>query len=216
MEIIFILLGVSAFVGVLIWSEMGRQRKAAEHLAAMAARLGLEFKVEKKPFGQQVCSVEGHRHGKAVRFWSYTTGSGKSQRRWIAAGVRPRVVGTISFHIEPQGLGTRIAEFFGAKEIRVREPRFDDAWFVRTNTPELLAAALVPEIREKLMAAKQAGAKGSTRLEDGWVLYSEEGTFAKAEAVVRLESLLGLLLDLADVAELCRSDPRSSPGSKPT
>lgn len=64
-------------------------------------------------------------------------------------------------------------------------------------------APLIPEIREKLMAARQAGAKGRTRLEDGWVMYSEEGSFAKAEAVARLDSLLGLLLDLAEVAELC-------------
>lgn len=206
MEILFILLGVAAFLGVLIWFEMGRQRKVADHLAAMAARLGLEFKVVKKSFGWEEYSVEGLRHGKRVRFWSYTTGSGKSQRRWIAAGVQPRASGTFSFKIEPQGLGTRIAEFFGAKEIRVGDPRFDEAWFVRTNAPDVFAAALVPEIREKLMSARQAGAKGSTRLEEGWVMYSEEGTFAKAEAVARLESLLGLLLDLADVVEVCRRE----------
>lgn len=203
-EIIFILLVVGMFFVVVIRLELGRQRKMAENLAAMATRLGLEFKVEKKPFGLEKYSIEGQRQGKAVRIWSYTTGSGKSQRRWIAAGVQPQPGGKFTFRIEPQGFGTRIAELFGAKEIRVGDPRFDEAWFVRTNAPEVFGAALVPEIREKLMAARQAGAKGSTRLEDGWVMYSEEGSFAKAEAVARLESLLGLLFDLADVADLCR------------
>jgi hypothetical protein len=190
-------------IGGLVWLEVGRQRKALDQLGALAARLGLELKVVKRPFGLQQHSVEGIHQGKSVRFWSYTTGSGKSQRRWIAVGVQPRKCGTFSFRIEPQGMGTRVAEFFGAKEIQVGDRRFDDAWFVRTNAPDIFGAALVPEVRAKLMSAREAGAKGSFRLEQGWVMYAEEGSFAKTEAAARLEGLLPALLDLADLAEVC-------------
>lgn len=196
---------VCGSISLLIWLEAKRWHKAVQNLAAIAARLALELKVVKHAFGLQEASVEGQLQGKRVRFWSYTTGSGKSQRRWIAVGAQPRQGGALSFRIEPQGLGTRVAEFFGAKEIQVGDRRFDDAWFVRTNAPEVFGAALVPEIREKLLAARTAGAKGSYRIDEGWVVYAEEGSFAKPEAAQRLESLAPTLLDLADVVEFCAS-----------
>lgn len=203
MPLVIAIVLVCGSIAWLIWLETKRWKRAGENLAALAARLGLELKIVKHPFGLQQASVEGRLQGKAVRFWSYTTGSGKSQRRWIAVGAQPRQCGSLSFRIEPQGVGTRVAEFFGAKEIQVGDRRFDDAWFVRTNAPEVFGAALLPELREKLLAARTAGAKGSYRLDEGWVLYAEEGSFAKPEAAQRLESLAPVLLDLADVVEFC-------------
>lgn len=203
MHVVTAIVLVCAFIGWLIWLESKKWKQALANLGAVATRLGLELKVVKHAFGLQQASLEGSLQGKAVRFWSYTTGSGKSQRRWVAVGAQPRQCGQLKFRLDPQGLGTRVAEFFGAKEIQVGERRFDEAWFVRTNAPEVFGAALVPEIREKLLAARTAGATGSYRLEDGWVVYAEQGSFAPSGVVDRLESLVPALLDLADVVEFC-------------
>ena len=62
-----------------------------------------------------------------------------------------------------QGFTTRIMEFFGTKEITVGDAAFDAAWFVQTNQPEFLAAAL-----------KSQG------LEDFWAPRNAEGVVTKA------------------------------------
>ena len=93
-------------------------------------------------------------------------------------------------------------EFFGSKEITVGDPVFDAAWFVRTNEPDFLSAALVREIRGKFMAALAGGAKGSFALKDGAVCYAERGGFYSAPLTRRLEQQVPLLRDLADLAEV--------------
>jgi hypothetical protein len=195
-------LGFCAFFGLVIWIGRVQQKKALANLQALGGRLGLSVSGGQSVFGPGP-AADGTQQGRQVRFWSYTTGSGKSRRNWVAAGVRPRADGGLSFELQPQGLGTKFMELFGVKEIQVGEKRFDDAWFVQTNQPEFLAAALVPEMREKLMQTIGPRTRpGSYKLEAGLVRYAEEGQFSDAELVTRLETRLPLLHDLADVAEV--------------
>ena len=193
------------FVGVavlLIWAARQEHQRLRQNLGSLAARLGLEHKTAAAAWWSDEHVVEGRRDGRLVRFWSYTTGSGKSRRHWIAVGVAPRRVGRFRFRFEKQGLATRLAEWFGAQEVTVGDPAFDAAWFVRTNAPEVLRAALVPAIRERLMAARAAGAEDDFKLEEGIVFYARQGRFGDAAAVRQLESLLPVLQDLADLAEV--------------
>lgn len=194
----------AVFVGIagMIWLGVLQRRKMRANLAGLAARTGLQLIGGEQLLGGRM-EVTGTRQGKPVRFWMFTTGSQKSRRFWIAVGAQPRQQSGFTFRIEPQGLATRMAEWFGAKEIQVGDRQFDDTWFIRTNAPEVFGAALVPEIRAKLMAAREAGAKGDFKLENGTVFYAEEGSFASEKSLARLEGLLPVLLDLADVAEVC-------------
>ena len=203
MEVVLVVTGVALLIGALAWAAHAGQQRALANLQALADRLGLEVASEKRPWVGTERRVEGVRQGKRVRFWAYSTGSGKSRQHWIAVGVAPRRAGRLEFRLEEQGFGTKVAEFFGAKEIRVGDPAFDAAWFIRTNAPEAFGAALLPEIRERLTAARAAGARQPIKLEGGWVSYAETGHFAEEKRLARLESLLPLLLDLADVAEVC-------------
>jgi hypothetical protein len=109
--------------------------------------------------------------------------------------------------LEKQGFGSKLAELLGAHEITVGDPRFDAAWFVRTNQPEFFAAALIPELRDKLMAAQAMGARGKFELKDGVVKYAEQGTFADARLAGRLATLADVVGDLADVAEVAGTNP---------
>ena len=185
----------------LIWFAYRQQQLANANLAALAERLGLEVVVEKQFLGSDRHAI-GTQLGREIRFWAFTTGSGKSTRRWVAAGVRPRGSFALTFDLRAQGWGTKFMELFGTHEITVGDPVFDDAWFVQTNQPEFLAAALVPGIRAKLMAQPKGARAVSVKLASGLVQYVEEGTFSKAEIGLRLESQLPLLHDLADVAEV--------------
>jgi hypothetical protein len=72
---------------------------------------------------------------------------------------------------------------------------------LETNEPEFFRAALVPEVRAKIMAAP-TGSSGNFKLETTSVCYAERGTFADANDGARFEQLLPLLHDLADIAEV--------------
>ena len=138
-----------------------------------------------------------------MRFWTYSTGAGKSRRQWIVAGVDTPAGGEVAFALQAQGVLTKITEFFGAKEIRIGDAQFDAEWFVTTNRPVEFAAALLPVVRQKLSALRAAGAKGTYSRKEGWVCYVEQGSFANADAVARLEAALPVLADLADIVDVC-------------
>ena len=191
-----------AFFGLaLVWGR-AHQRRIAAQVSALAARQGLTLVADTRPWLRGSPRAEGQRRGRRVRFWSYTTGAGKSRRHWVATAVAPRNPGTLTFQLQPQGLGTRLAELFGATEITVGEAAFDAAWFVRTNQPATFGALLLPEIRSRLLALRTAGGKGTVKLEEGWISYAEEGHFGREELVARLEQILPALEDLADAVEV--------------
>lgn len=186
---------------LLVWAARNQMRKTRENLAAIAAQTGLRL-VEKNVLGFTVVeSLEGESQGRPVRYWTYTTGSGKSRTTWVAVGVRVPVGVALQFELTPQNFGSKLMELFGVREIQVGDPAFDAAWFVRTNQPEFFAAALVPAIRAKLMAETTDRRGAGYQLEQGVVRYAERGGLS-AVTVGRLAAKLPLLQDLADVAEV--------------
>lgn len=201
--ILAILGGLACFIALIVWLGRKAQKQALANVAALAERQGLQLMQEKKAFGVIEPRAEGSQGGHGVRFWSYSRGGGKSRHAWIAVGVAPRRSDGFTFRLEGQGLGAKVAGVWGAKDITVGDPQFDAAWFVQSNAPELFAAALVPEIRAKLMAMRAAGARQPVKLEQGWVTYAELGLFADEAKIARLETILPVLHDLADVAEVC-------------
>jgi hypothetical protein len=165
----------------------------------LAGALGLEFVDARPKLGlfYPEPRAAGALRGKAVQLFNYTTGSGKSRRTWSAIGVTPAVAGGLTFAIKRQGFGSKLQELFGAKEITVGDPEFDRAWFIQTNEPEFLRAALLPEVREKFRSLP-----GVFKLEQGRVLYAEEGMFSDAARCRRFEAVVALACDLADIAEV--------------
>ena len=191
-----------AVVPVLIfWAARNQARKTREGLLAFAAQAGLRM-TETTILGfTTVESLEGEQQGRLVRYWTYSTGSGKSRTTWVAVGVQVPAGVALQFDLTRQNFGSKLMELFGVREIQVGDPVFDQAWFVRTNQPEFFAAALVPAIRARLMVEAASRPGGRYQLEAGFVRYVEQGCLAGA-TVERLAAKLPLLHDLADVAEV--------------
>lgn len=200
--LVIVVLGLVVMAGVVALSIRAHRRGLA-NLAALAERLGLQVVRGKRVLGWEQHRLEGRLQRRQVRVWTYTTGTGKSRKQWIAAGIATPAAGDVVFELRAQGMLTKLSELFGAKEIRIGEPRFDAEWFIVTNRPVEFAAALLPEIQLKLSAARAAGAPGVFARKDGWVTYVEPGSFSRPMAVAHLESALPALIDLADVADVC-------------
>jgi hypothetical protein len=193
----------AGFVGLVLWWHFTHRRRAATNLRALAQRLGFDCIEHGQEFGSPKLLVTGRRDGREVQFFMFSTGAGKSRVNWRAVSVRPRTIGGLLFHFRPQGLGTKLSELLGAKEITVGDAAFDAAWFIQTNEPEFLRAALVPEVRAKLMAARaDAGTDGNFKLQQAAVVYAEHGMFDDPNDCARFEQLLPVLHDLADIAEV--------------
>lgn len=205
---LLVLPGMIAMVILVLWAVREHARKTRELLHAFAQRAGLQIQEQTVLGFTSVQSLEGEQAGRVIRYWTYATGSGKSRTSWIAVAVRPRAEGGLQFDLTRQHLGSKIMEMFGVKEIKVGDPAFDAAWFVRTNQPDFLAAALVPSIRARLMAGPAGRWGARYKLENGLVQYVEQGHLASAEVMARLERQLPLLHELADVAEVFASTGR--------
>lgn len=191
-----------ALIGLVIWAAKEHARKTREMLHAFAQRAGLRIQEQTILGYTSVESLEGEQAGRLIRYWTFTTGSGKSRTTWVAVAVRPRAEGGLQFDLTRQNFGSKIMEMFGVREIKVGDPAFDTAWFVRTNQPDFLAAALVPSIRGRLMAGPADGWGARYKLENGLVQYVEQGNLWSAEVLTRLERQLPLLHELADAAEV--------------
>lgn len=199
---VIVLLGLAVMAGVITLG-VRAHRKGLENLARLAQRLGLPVVRGKRVLGFEQHRLDGPWQGRHLRIWTYTTGTGKSRKQWIAAGVETPRAADVAFELRAQGMLTKISEFFGAKEVQVGDARFDAEWFITTNRPVEFAAALLPEIQQKLTNARASGARGVFTRKDAWVSYVEQGTFSNPAALARLEAALPVLLDLADVAEVC-------------
>ncbi len=179
-------------------------RKSGENLRRLAVELGLTLREQAPVLGifPRRPEISGEREGKATRVVHFTTGSGKNRQHWIALAVRPRVRGALEFRLSPEGFANTVRGLFGYKEIKVGDERFDAAWYVETNQAEFLRAALVPELRERLMQLRQEGLKGRFETHEGEVRYVERGALGSDAQRRRFLLAADMTSTLAEVVEV--------------
>jgi hypothetical protein len=190
------------FFGLMIVMVRREQRNTLENLTKLAGRLGLELKRQPAKFVfEPTPTLEGRHRNRPVRFFSYSTGSGKSRRRWSAVSVAMPGAGAFTLELTPENFLTRIGTALGMQDIQIGDPTFDRAFIVRSNDAAAAAAALLPEIRTRLLAAFPRVICGQLTLKDGEVRFAETGSFGEAACVARLADMLEIACDLAEVAE---------------
>lgn len=190
--------GFAIFMMVIFRMAAIASRKALENVKHLADRLRLRVTENKPVLGfQRSPEAMGIIRGKKVRIYNYTTGTGKSKTTWSAVAVTPALHSKLTFALTHQGIGTKLLEVFGAREIKVGDAAFDRDWFIRTNDPGFFSAALLVEMQQKIQANK-----GRWKLADGQVIYSERGSFTDVGRTARFDSVVDVACDLADIAEV--------------
>lgn len=179
--------------------------KTRAQLAALAARFSLEVR-EAPTAGvlgiKPTPTVEGRHRNRAVRFFTYTTGSGKSQTHWCAVAAAAAGAGGFTLDLYPQNFLTHIGVALGMQDIQVGDPAFDPLFVVKSNDAAYTQAALLPEIRARLVTERGRGALGHVSVKDGEARYAEIGFFSQEAQVARLADMLEVVCDLAEVAEV--------------
>lgn len=194
------IVGLAVLIALGIKQARVLQQRTAANLERLAGQLGLQASPRVGPAKRP--GLTGFLGGKPVELYSYSVSNGKTSVTWVAITVQATAATGLTFHLQKQGFGSKVMEFFGVHEITVGDPEFDAAWFVRTNRPDFFRAALIPELRAKLMAAQHSGSRGAFELKAGLVKYAEQGSFAETPRAERFVALAGLLRDLVDVAEV--------------
>jgi hypothetical protein len=197
-----------AMIALVGWVTARQSKLAAANVRQLAATLGLQ--VEEKPPALglffQAARAAGQLRGKRVELFTYATGSGKSRAQWCAVSAALATGGGLTFHLQRQGISSRLMELFGAREIQVGDAEFDAAWFIQTNQPEYFREALLPELRVKINAlVRELGARSpgmEFKLDQGVVRYAEMGSFASGEICQRCQRAAEIVCDFADLAEV--------------
>ena len=203
----FVFLAVFLVIGSLaVVAGLKQQRQAREQLAGLARRFGLELLRQPAKLGfEPPPTVVGRYRNRPVRFFNYTTGSGKSRTTWSAVAATAAGAGSFTLELFPENFLTRVGAALGLQDIRVGDPAFDQAFMVKSSDPAYAAAALLPEIRARLLAERQRGARGHLTIKGGEVRYAEIGAFDNAARVNRLTDMLEAACDLAEVAEVYKA-----------
>lgn len=203
MNLVFFVLTGSGLAALVLWLGMRHLRKTRENVQRLAAQLGLtpDFDPAESGFFSEF-GAQGLVDGRATELYTFTKGSGKSRTHWCGLRVRPRAGTALEFDLSPQGMGSKVLGWFGVKEVTVGDRTFDDAFFVRTNEPDLLRAGLVPDLQARLLAGRQAGLRGTFKLEAGVLTYVEKGTFNSDELCARFGHAADIIRPLADLAEV--------------
>jgi hypothetical protein len=200
-----LILPVFVIVGALgIRAAIRQQRQARVRLAALAERFHLQLQAA--PAGrlgvQPPPVVAGAYRNRAVRFFTYTTGAGKSRTTWCAVAAAAAGAGGLTLDLFPQNFLTHLGVALGMQDIQVGDPAFDPLFVVKSNDPAYAAAALLPEIRARLVEERGRGALGHLTVRNGEVRYAEIGGFAQEARVARLAEMLDPVCDLAEVADV--------------
>jgi len=195
--LIFVLfLGIMAAV---FWFGLRAHKRLVAEFAAWAAAQGLA--VREGPWWSTPLEAVGTRAGRRVEVSTFTTGSGKSRTTWLAVIVKG-VPGRLELSLVRQGFGTKVSEWFGTKEIEVGDAAFDARWFVRTNRPEFVAAALLPEIRTRIDEVAALGGRSlKIEVQAGQAKYVEQGGVT-TKSMQRAERVFPLLEELVALAEV--------------
>ncbi len=206
------LIGLVFFFGVMVVVVGGavmlgrwQGKRTSANLAALARDLGLQLRERPPALGiiPLAPTVSGRNGGRELRFFTFSTGSGKSRQTWNAMGLACANPQALTFQLGAQNFLTVIGVMLGMQDVQVGDPVFDGRFVVKTNAPDYLRAALLPELRAELLRCwPQRGMGANVKLAGSEIVYAELGSFADSGVVERMKTMLAPLAALAVLPEV--------------
>lgn len=195
--------GIAGVMVLAIMAAVRQQRRAAENLSQLAVKLGLPppLAPARKTFGLSQPEARGQFRGRPLRVYSYTTGSGKQRSHWCAVCATSPNPKRLTLRISGENMLTRAGRALGIDDVATGEPSFDRQFYVKSNDPAFLRAALLPELQASLKAAWAAGARGTISVDGDEVRYAETGSFANQAVCARMPALAELVCDFGELVE---------------
>lgn len=182
---------------------VAQQRRARAHLGAIAQRYHWPEPVVPAGFWARFRSmpISGPWRGRELRIYNYTTGSGKHTTHWCAIAATVHNPGNFTLRISRENVLTRVGRVFGLDDVTTGDPAFDGQFYVKSNDPDFIAVALIPEVRAALVEAWRDHPRGAITVEGQQIIYAEPGTFSSPKICGRIPGFVELACVLAEVVE---------------
>ncbi len=133
-------------------------------------------------------TVAGAYSGFSVYLYTYAQGSGKQKTTYTSMVVYLPMQNRAHLRISREGFFTKITKAFGAQDIQIGDPAFDQAYIIKSDTPDLVALLLTPQIRGALLQGDQ---NMNLTVSRGTVSYMQVGVLMDSR---RLRQILDTLV----------------------
>ncbi len=143
---IIVLVGVGV-VAVVVWLAVSYNRTTTTRWNEAAEQLGLQT-LPKKGLGRR--AIAGTLAGHPVHIDTVTRGSGNQQHTYTRFRVEYPAKG-IDLSLSREHALRKLTKLFGAQDVALGDPTFDDAFIVKTSDPARVAALLTPAVRDSLL-----------------------------------------------------------------
>lgn len=182
-----------------------RLRRSRENLRKLAEQLRIQYdNGSESVLSGKPPSAAGEFHGRQIRVYPYVTGTGRTRVEWCAVSAALRNPAGLTLRISKENVLTRAGHTIGIDDVEVGDPAFDKRFYVKSDKPGLVRAALIPELREQIAAAWDAGARGTLSIDATEVKYAETGAFHQQKRCERFPRLAKLVCDIAEAGEACQ------------
>lgn len=185
----FILVVATTVLALGIGFISARRRQAA--WTEFAARTGLKFKPGRFAFiaGQ----VQGTYNGYAVRLYTYSSGGSRNRTTYTRLALGVPFLEDAVLTLSRESWMNDLFRKFGANDIQLGDPLFDDHFYIKAQPEELAARVYTPDLRGRLIR----GLQGRLALMNGELSITRTGVDMDT---ARLQTHLDLLADLAEAA----------------
>lgn len=179
-------------------------RQARANLAQLGERLGLGVLEGKRLpiIGSMPAGLGGSCRGRAMRVFTYSTGTSKNRTQWCALAAKIADPRGFTLSISAENFLTRAGRMIGVDDVAIGDEVFDRRFYVKSNDPDYVRAALLPEVRAKLLEAWKPDMGGSIAVQGDEVRYTTQGSFAQTGTCNRLAGVTEIVCDLAEIVDV--------------
>ena len=166
--LLFLAFPVGIIVLALVISAMAKQAHA-NAWGAFARQVGLTLNYSG---WRSSPTVTGSYRGYQVYLYTYTSGSGKNKTTYTSFIAYTGIGNRSHLQISKEGFLSKIGKALGFQDIQVGDQAFDEAFIVKSSTPELIPYILTPQIRQTMV---QGSHYLNLRIAQGSVIFNTVG-----------------------------------------
>lgn len=135
-------------------------------------------------------TVTGAYKGFNVYLYTYTQGSGKSKTTYTSLVAYLPIPNRCHVRVTREGFLSRITKAFGAQDVQVGDPAFDQAYIVKSDTPQYVQKLLTAQIRGAMLSG---GDIMNVTISKGTVFYNQTGVQRNADVLRYILDVLVLV-----------------------
>ncbi|MDJ0960854.1 MAG: hypothetical protein QNJ88_09355 [Acidimicrobiia bacterium] len=198
-----IFFGIFLIGGIVMFAVRAQKQRVAAAWNVAARQLGMDIH-QGSTFSNP--KITGRVDEMSIRVDTVTRNSGNNSQTFTRYRVKYPSPG-VDFELQRQTGFSTITKFFGAQDVEIGDQRFDDAFVVKSDQPDMVAAAITPTRRTTLL--QLTAAFPGIRIKDTQLQWEKRGVATNPDHIVTVVRRLigaGFVISGIDGAERALDD----------